>query len=73
MSSGCGRPYPNILLVPELFIHDQKSYHIGLVPQTSSGTISGPHLSHQARWMVLGFMTYQTLGRDPGLENMSYI
>jgi len=73
MNSGCGRPHPNILVVSERLVHDQKSYHIGLVPQKSSGTFTGPHLSHQVRLMVSVFMTYQTLGRDPGLENMSYI
>jgi hypothetical protein len=73
MHSGCGRPYPDIIVVPELFVHDQKSYHICLVPQTSSDTFAGPHLSHEVRLMVLEFMTYQTLGRDPGFENMRYI
>lgn len=73
MNSGCSRPHPNILVVPELFVHDEKSYHIGLGPQKNTGTFTGPHLNHQVRLTVSEFMTYQTLGRDPGLENMRYI
>jgi len=73
MNSGCGRSHPSILVVPELFVHDQKSYHTGTVSQKSSGAFTGPHLSHQVRLMVLEFMTYQTLGRDPGLENMRHL
>jgi len=73
MNSGCGRSHPTTLVVPELFVHDQKSYHIGIVSQKSSGAFTGSHLSHQVRLMVLEFMTYQTLGRNPELENMRYL
>jgi hypothetical protein len=72
MNGGWGRPYPNIPVVPELFVHDQKSYHTGLVSQKSSGTFTGPHLCHQVLLIASEFLTYQALGHDPGLENMSY-